>query len=278
MDARASEPRPPAGGHGARIFADAGDDRDLREGFEADQRWDVAHRAFDLLRESRDLAIEAAEIADPEQRDRQWSAAEAVARNALGVFRAALDYAEDSEDEEAAHSVLDRAGKWVRGVFGCQVPQQGTTYQDTCPVVLGHNRIGFSIGGQTVRKCSLCGDHLSECPHVQGRAYLVPGGPEDLGWCRVCGHESCEHSAVQLYRVGVTAIITQVFFEEVSLVSKPAFPTARIQSIDLDVEDLKEGLGPDFEPGMPLSCNRCLMTCGGLRRHPRYLGSRAHAD
>jgi hypothetical protein len=55
--------------------------------------------------------------------------------------------------------------------------------------------------------------------------------------------------------------------DEVSIVTKPAHPEARIQAVSIPVDDLKQMLGGEFEPGMDVACDRCLSDCGGLIRH-----------
>jgi hypothetical protein len=63
------------------------------------------------------------------------------------------------------------------------------------------------------------------------------------------------------------SIIREMDLDEVSIVTKPAHPEARIQSISISVADLRASLGDNFEPGMDVSCDRCLSPCGGLIRH-----------
>lgn len=194
--------------------------------------------------------------------------AERDAREALKLYRASLDWAEDTDLEDEAHRMMDDAGRWVHETFGCHVERVGHEYRQVCPVALGHNRIGLSIGGHAaVRVCSLCGEDISECEHLPRSAYLVPGGPEDLGWCRVCLKETCDHDRNTTYRVSVVAIIRELDLHEVSIVSKPAHPEARIHSISISHADLKAELGPEFEPGIDVSCDRCLTQCEGLIKH-----------
>jgi len=45
--------------------------------------------------------------------------------------------------------------------------------------------------------CSICGEDLSECPHMRGRAYWVRGGARDGLECPACHQETCDH---RLYR------------------------------------------------------------------------------
>lgn len=203
--------------------------------------------------------------------------AEQTAREALESFRSALNWAEDGPREAEAHDRLDSAGKWVRQTFGCTLPQEGTSYFLTCPVRLGHVRVGLSIGGTATRTCSLCGEDLSECEHQRGVAYQVPGGVGELGWCRVCAKTECqEHSPDQFYRAGVIAIIGEMALDEVSIVAKPGHPDARIHRQSVDTADLRATLGEQWRPGMPVSCDFCLSPCRGLIRP--HLGPAANSS
>lgn len=201
--------------------------------------------------------------------------AENFARQGLRCLARALDWAEDSPEEGAAHTALDDAGRWVHEAFGCSLAFENGSYFQRCPVPLAHNRLGMSIGGVAKRRtCSLCGEDVSECPHDRGTAYLVAGGPEDLGWCRVClSKDSCPHAADQQYRAPVVSIISEMTLVEVSLVSKPAHPEARIESMSINIQDLQAALGPEFEVGIDVACDRCASSCAGLIRHDWPHGS-----
>ncbi|MGC2206910.1 MAG: hypothetical protein WA724_03535 [Candidatus Dormiibacterota bacterium] len=241
-------------------FPASGSDADLRD---AHRRQQVAERrdsAQTLLATAQALVVG---DVDEEARER----AEGDARAAFGFFAASLDWAEDTAEEDEAHRLMDSAGEWVRRTFGCNLERSGTEYRQTCPVALAHNRLGFSIGGYATRICSLCGNDLSECEHEPGTAYMVPGGPEPLGWCRVCLNDTCEHRASKTYRVSVVATLRDVRTEEISLVHKPAQPEARILALSVTASDLRELLGNEFVPGIEVSCDRCLLQCGGLVKH-----------
>jgi hypothetical protein len=242
-------------------FPEDGTDDDLRDACLERQVTSRRERADELIATSK-------AIIDGEPNNSHWAAAERDARAALMEYASALNWAEDSPGEESAHINLDAAGRWVRQTFGCSLAQDGTRYRQECPVAVGHNRVGLSVGGVAKRICSLCGGDLSECEHQRGVAYLVPGGTEDLGWCRVCREkEKCDHQPDQQYRVGVVSMIMEMELFEVSLVSKPAHPDARIRSLDVPLAELERRLGSAFVPGMGVSCDRCLSPCGGLTRH-----------
>ena len=242
-------------------FASSGSDDDLREAYRQRQVAERREKAQSLFESAQNKVAGARNNTDLEN-------AEGEARAALSFFARSLDWAEDTDDESEAHRVMDEAGAWVRRTFFCHLERSGTKYEQTCPVALAHNRLGFSIGGVAIRVCSLCGGDLSECEHLPGTAYLVPGGTADLGWCRVCLNESCDdHLNAYEYRAPVVGIVREMDVEEVSLVSKPAHPEARLGSVSISAAALQGELGDAFVAGMQVSCDRCLLPCDGLIRH-----------
>ena len=168
----------------------------------------------------------------------EWPRAEETARTALAEFRSAMNWLEDTEHFDEAHRKLDEAGSYVRRTFGCQLFQDGTRYEQRCPVALAHNRIGLSPG-MIIRasECSICGQDPVTCPHITGRTY---------------DGEFCARR------------ITEADVLEVSLVSRPSQPDARIHAISIDNDELRERLPPEWEPGIPVNCDRCLLPCDGV--------------
>lgn len=204
---------------------------------------------------------EAMLAASPENRDE----AAQVAVSALRSYRSALNWAEDTSREDEAHQQMDAAGRRKRLTFGCKVEYEDDNYLDTCPVSLGHVRVGFSVGGTAIRKCSLCAEDLSVCEHDPARTYLVPGGSALDGYCRVCMENDCdEHKTHLMYEAVPVAVITEMNVDEVSLVARPAQPDARIEREGLSMEQLRVSLGDRFSPGVTLSCDKCLHDCDGL--------------
>ncbi len=161
------------------------------------------------------------------------------ARKGLGILRSAVDWLEDSDQFDHAHKVLDDAGRRVRTTFGCNLkfePDEG--YSQTCPVALAHTRVGCSTGFIIEESaCSICGEDPEDCDHISGQLY----GDE------VCGR-----------------LITRADLMEVSLVSRPRQPDARIQSVSITRDELESELGPEFTFGMPVSCDKCLRECNGM--------------
>jgi hypothetical protein len=81
---------------------------------------------------------EAMLAASPESRGE----ADQVAVSALRSYRSALNWAEDTSRQDEAHQQMDAAGRRKRRRFGCKVEYEDGTYFDTCPVSLGHIRVG----------------------------------------------------------------------------------------------------------------------------------------
>lgn len=161
------------------------------------------------------------------------------ARKGLGILRSAVDWLEDSDLFDHAHKILDDAGRRVRTTFGCNLmfePDKG--YSQTCPVALAHNRVGCSTGFIIEEsECSICGEDPEDCDHISGQLY---------------GDEVCER------------LITKADLLEVSLVSRPNQPDARIESVSITRDELERELGSEFRYGMPVSCDRCLQDCNGM--------------
>ena len=241
----------------SELFSASGTDADLREAYLREQIEGPRSAAKKLLESAQAALSSDSDISTSPQ-------PESDSRAALALFAQSLNWAEDTDEEANAHQMMDDAGAWVRRTFGCQLARNGDEYKQTCPVALAHNRMGMSIGGTAKRLCSICGEDLSECDHMPGTAYLVPGGKAPFGWCRVCLKESCDHDPSVQYRVSVISYIREMEVHEVSLVDKPAHPDARIFAMSVPVSELKEALGDEFSPGDEVSCDRCLLPCPGL--------------
>ena len=199
--------------------------------------------------------------------DRDEASAETTARKAFRSYRSAMNWGEDTADFEAAHAKLDEAGRWVRTTFGCEIERDDKgTYQRTCPVDLAHVRIGMSIESRDeTRFCTVCGQDKRSCRHVNSRVYKGPR-IEFHGYCNVCmSRAACEHVLGEEYEIIAGSLVTDIgTLDAVALVSRPAMPDARIEAISMSVAEIREGL-PGWRPGMPLSCDRCLSVCRGVR-------------
>lgn len=204
-----------------------------------------------------------------EQPAGQLEEAEKKTVAALAEYRSALDWAEDTDRREEIHEKLDAAGRWRRERFLCSIEYSDGKYWETCPVSLGHYRVGFSVGGVAYRACSICGFDFTECEHDPAGTYLVAGGTAVANHCRVCGVTDCAiHETHLMYDATPISIITEMRVDEVSLVSRPAFKDARIHRRELLARDLPLVDDQIVPAGALLTCNKCLNDCGGLIEEP----------
>lgn len=164
----------------------------------------------------------------------------AALREALATLRSAMDWLEDSVEFEAAHQLLDEAGRFSRtqATEGCELNYDGSLYLQTCPVALAHNRVGFS---PTIvvheADCSICEASIDDCNHVPGVVYD---------------------------NVECARVIKQLEILDITLVGRPAQPNARIHEISYSPTELAESLGKEFYPGISVMCDQCLSPCDGV--------------
>ena len=161
---------------------------------------------------------------------------------ALEKLRSATNWLEDTENFEVAHRVLDHFGRVRRLLFAadCALAYADGVYQHTCPVALAHNRIGLSMGAIIEEEeCSICGldPDDEECFHVTGRFY---------------DDQKC------------VIIVKKATMEHLALVERPDYPDARLSAIPMTAAEAREVLGDKFQPGVRLSCDRCLLDCPGV--------------
>lgn len=160
----------------------------------------------------------------------------------MAAHRSAMDWSEGGPDFDDAHLALDEVGAFARRNVprGCQLTFDGSNYSQRCPVALAHNRVGFSPS-MLIRAadCSVCQADIEECDHIPGVTY----------------------EGIECHRIIKDFEILDIF-----LVGNPAQPDARIQEITIPHEVLAERLGDEFQPGVPVVCDRCLTPCAGVVR------------
>jgi hypothetical protein len=243
----------PVGAPGAPLEgADAGDADDLRQEY-------INKRIRSYRTRARQLFTQAQRIL---QQNRQ--AAEKAAREALECAAGAFWWAEGTDDEAREHQLLHQIGRWTRRTFGCNLHYDGDSYHQRCPVAMAHIRAGYSIGQIGLLECSICGNDLSECPHIRNRSYWVRGGSTNGQPCRVCMGKACNHRDNRLYRTAVIGISKPTHIPEVSLVDRPANPECHLRGMQISPRSFVKELGPAFLPGMPISCDQCLNQCPGF--------------
>lgn len=229
----------------------------VREGLRRRARYRRAYGRAVLLR-----------TVDPPESDR-------LVREALSIAASASYWLEGTEHFVRVHHDIHEMGRFAREHHpsGCRLHLGDEQYEHRCPVALSHKRFGFSPG-LVIRRfaCSLCGEDVADCPHRPGRLYRVRGGAaaSRTGRCRVCNRADCDHSEVHSYLT--TMSVTPdgpIEMQELSLVARPVQPDARLTSIPVPFDELQLQLGPGFDRGMRVDCNRCLEGCSGFDYLPR---------
>jgi hypothetical protein len=173
-------------------------------------------------------------------RGEAWADTEEALRGVHRMLRSSMNWLEDTGDFRRAHWLLDAAGRLARRRFyrGCQFAFENGQYHQRCPVALAHSRVGMSIGGEILEMhCSICLSDPEDCEHIAGRVY---------------GGTRCQR------------VITEINLVEISLVSRPNQPDARIESMSFSHEEMVGQLGEEFNPGIDVICDRCKSPCQGI--------------
>jgi hypothetical protein len=195
--------------------------------------------------------------------------AEERGREALRLCASALNWLEDTEHEDRVHEELESMGRYMREHLpkGCRLHWTGDRYEHRCPVAIAHKRFGFSPALREGRRiCSICGEDVSECEHLPDSKYPAPGGVGPSGYCPVCIRKDCsDHSPDATFVVYPVSIVEEIIgIDHVAVVRRPKQPDARLTAIPIDTKRLRKTLGPNFQPGMELNCDRCLLPCQGF--------------
>lgn len=178
----------------------------------------------------------------------------------------AFNYLEDHPRAEEAHAALHEASFLKRGLFGCRIEFEEDRFWTSCRCRLGHIRRGLSVGMISEFVCTFCGKAIEDCEHVPGIAYeKTASRTEELG-CTICGAVDCHHEEGVSYSVVATQEVKNAVLHEVSLVSKPRYPQARIVRMTLDVDQL---VTPEMSREMlikaDINCDDDLGPCRGMR-------------
>lgn len=192
-----------------------------------------------------------------------WHDLEREARASLSRAVDAFNFLEDTELSNLAHQHAHKVAALVGGVFGCSIEYSEDTHWDTCPLSLMHLRWGMSAGFTATRNCSLCGEDLDLCEHLLDTLYEVRIQHTAEGTCNACGRRSCSHGEGEIVRAYPHAVMGDLKLHEVSMVSKPRDPLARMEKVELNPQSLVRSLGED-PGGRAVRCCRCLHPCGGF--------------
>lgn len=198
--------------------------------------------------------------------EQQRSELEREAREALDDAVTAFNFLEDESLADTAHQHAHIVGEFVGQMFGCEARYREGRFWDVCPLTLMHLRIGLSPGFTGPRLCSVCGQDLSECPHVPGLRVTIPAQNSD-GRCSACGASwpCAQHVPGAPVDVVPHGVIEDMNLHELSFVDRPREPRARISELELPDAVLRAQLGrlPN-SADLPLVCHRCTRPCQGL--------------
>jgi hypothetical protein len=149
-----------------------------------------------------------------------------------------MDRLDDTLEFDWAHQDLDRAGRFVAANFGCWYVYDDGRYWQECPVALAHVRVGMSPSMIIEEEhCSVCERPTAECLHLIGESYEG---------------------------VTCTRVITRAKLLEVSLVSRPQNPDARLTRLSVPQSEISLKL--DGRPaGSRVACDVCIVPCRGIR-------------
>jgi hypothetical protein len=192
-----------------------------------------------------------------------WHDLESSARTSLARAVDAFNFLEDTELAEFAHEHAHKVAALVGGIFGCGIEYSKDTYWDICPISLMHRRCGMSVGFTTTRCCSLCGEDLDLCEHLLDARYEVKVHRSPEGMCNACGRLSCSHNDGDIVLAYPHPVMGDVQLHEISLVTRPRDPLARITKIEFDRQLLARSLGGQ-PSGHDIWCYRCLHPCDGF--------------
>ncbi|MGP7963650.1 hypothetical protein ACTVBU_10805 [Sanguibacter sp. A246] len=150
----------------------------------------------------------------------------------------ALNYLEDHELMEDAHSAIHRAAFLQRGLFGCPVVFRDDEYWTNCPIGVSHLRWGVSAEIVSRLECSICGELVEDCDHRMGSPYPKAASRSVEGLCTICDAVDCGHSEGEIVSVAARANAVSIEPSAVAIVARPRYPLARIQARPIDIGHL----------------------------------------
>lgn len=179
---------------------------------------------------------------------------------------AALNYLEDHELAEDAHTAIHRAAFMRRGLYGCPIVlRDDDEYWTDCSIDISHLRAGMSAGLISDFECSICGTMVEDCDHSSGEVYEKAASREDDGKCSICEAIECEHEVGKVYPTVAYAKARNMTLEEGSLVARPRYPQARMVAKSIDLGSLADN--PRVRHAAQnnaLNCDGCLGPCRGF--------------
>jgi hypothetical protein len=182
--------------------------------------------------------------------------------NAISAFNFFDELSDAPNLAEMAHIQAHRCAEFIGQVFGCFAEYKDGKYWDVCALQLMHLRVGFSVGMNTVRCCSICSEDIDLCEHQLDEKYEVVADRKD-GTCTICGIKSCDHAVGDSVSCYPGVLHRDIELKEVSMVRFPRDPLARLDAVQMDESMITKMLA-DRSPGEPIACHRCIGPCCGF--------------
>lgn len=191
---------------------------------------------------------------------------EPMIRESEAAAVAALNYLEDHELAEVAHTAIHRAAFIRRGLFGCPIVlRDDDEFWTNCSINISHLRVGMSAGLVSDFECSICGRLVEDCDHTMAEFYDKTVFRDDDGNCSICRATQCDHEIGKAYPTEAYANARNMRAEEVSMVARPRYPQARITEESIDLGAM--GDDPRVRHAAKhrnLNCDGCLGPCKGF--------------
>lgn len=192
-------------------------------------------------------------------------AIEAHISRSVSAAIAAFNYLEDRPLRDEAHKAIHRAAFVKRGLFGCPIVLRDGEYWTDCPIKISHLRIGVSAGLVSDFECCICNSLAEDCDHQMGQAYPKRAERDAEGRCTLCAAVDCGHAEGELFPVEAYATARNANATEVTLVSRPRYPLARITEVTVDLGST--GNDPRVRQAAEhgnLNCDADLGPCNGF--------------
>ena len=165
---------------------------------------------------------------------------------------------------------LHNIGRRIHSEFRCPIKFEDGNYWEDCPVILSHGKYGVSIGASGKSICSICGEDVLSCIHVNGRFYDNVVARRIHGMCNICHKENgCTHIEGQVHNgVEAISIVVDLNPDHVALTENPSNPLCAITALSLPLSDIWKSLSErekhEFVYGKTtLYCHHCLL-CSGI--------------
>ncbi|MEX0158736.1 MULTISPECIES: hypothetical protein [unclassified Microbacterium] len=182
---------------------------------------------------------------------------EAAVQNSMD----ALNFLEDTELCDAAHTLVHQAAVLRFGFLGCTLRMTDGGVSSDCPVRVAHQRWGLSPELVTEWVCSVCQRRFDSCVHIPDEEYEVVVERSDAG-CSACLEPDCEHQHGETALVVAHQIAASIQALAIAMVARPRDPRARVVEMPITVPAESE-LYRRIEAGEG-RCRECILPCTGF--------------